>query len=279
MNDLELLQRQAKRHPVLQHHEEIALIKQYMRGGAIAQHAKQKLVLHNLRFVFKMARENQYTGVSLEDLVQAGLMGFNRAIEKFDLSKNLKLSTYAYFWVRTFIYREISSHKRAVRTPIWLHDASIKIQKNASTFYRKHGRNPTKQELAELVDMPADRVLQILDDSKPIHSLNQAIGSEKDHELLDLVKDSWSDPMSAAFRQCDREFVEFLLRTLTPEEKTIVELHYGLNDGCEMPCREIADKLKLESYRVAQKALRTALRKLKNTAQFYPYPGYGREAA
>ena len=174
------------KHDLLTAAEEVALAKRIERGD---RHAKERMINSNLRLVVSIAKRYRGHGVSFGDLIQEGVIGLNRAVEKFDWRKGFKFSTYATWWIRQACQRAISNQARTIRVPAHVHERRTKLARLRREFEVEHGREPTTEELAELSGYEEQHIVEALGAVEASVSLNQAVGDDGDGELGDLLAD------------------------------------------------------------------------------------------
>ena len=239
----------AGRYPLLTAAEEVALAKRIERGDAAA---KERMINSNLRLVISIAKRYQGHGLTLLDLVQDGVIGLNRAVEKFDWRRGFKFSTYATWWIRQACQRAVSNQSTTIRVPVHVHERRVKISRERNKLEAKLGREPTREELAEATQLPLQHVDEALDAAAANVSLNQQIGNEADGELGDLFSDTTAaDPAEEAADAFRRQLVRKAVRKLPERERRIVELRFGL-DGEPQTLEAIGEELELTRERVRQ---------------------------
>ncbi|MDP8910609.1 MAG: sigma-70 family RNA polymerase sigma factor, partial [Actinomycetota bacterium] len=255
---LGLLMSRAGRYPLLTAADEVALAKRVERGDAAA---KERMINSNLRLVISIAKRYQGHGVSLLDLVQEGVIGLNRAVEKFDWRKGFKFSTYATWWIRQACQRGISGQSTTIRVPAHVHERRLKISRAANKLQAQLGRDATREELAEATQLPLQHVEEALDAAAANVSLNQQVGSEGDGELGELFADTTAtDPAEDAAESYRRHAVRRALARLPEPERRIVELRFGV-DSEPRSLEAIGEELGLSRERIRQLE-RTALETL-----------------
>jgi RNA polymerase primary sigma factor len=236
------------RYPLLTAAEEVELAKRIERGD---REAKERMINSNLRLVVHNARRYTGHGVSLGDLVQEGVIGLNRAVEKFDWRKGFKFSTYATWWIRQSCQRAIANQSKTIRVPIHVDERRKKMAGIRQRFEAKHGREPTLEELAEASGLSLQHAQEALDAAEARVSLNQPIGDE-DAELGDLFADSASeDPQDIAAGALRSLAVQRALGKLGERERRIVELRFGF-DGEPRSLDAIGRELGITRERVRQ---------------------------
>jgi RNA polymerase primary sigma factor len=246
---LTLFLNRAGRYPLLTAAEEVALAKRIERGDAAA---KERMINSNLRLVISIAKRYQGHDVPLLDLVQDGVIGLNRAVEKFDWRRGFKFSTYATWWIRQACQRAISSQSKTIRVPSHVEERRVKLSRARRQLETRLGREPTRHELAEATGLSQAHVDEALDVAEARVSLNQTVGAEDEGELGDLFSDpSADDPAEEAFQSLERLGIRRSVATLPELERRVVELRFGL-DGDPQPLESIGKELGISRERVRQ---------------------------
>jgi RNA polymerase primary sigma factor len=246
---LTLFMTRAGRYPLLTAAEEVALAKRIERGDAAA---KERMINSNLRLVISIAKRYQGHDVPLLDLVQDGVIGLNRAVEKFDWRKGFKFSTYATWWIRQACQRAISSQSATIRVPTHVHERRLKLARIAGRLRTRLGREPTREELAKAAELSPKHVDEALDAAEAPVSLNQRVGTEDEGELGDLFGDPFAaDPEDEAVDSLQRLEVRRALSRLPERERRVLELRFGL-DGSPQPLEAIGKELHISRERVRQ---------------------------
>jgi RNA polymerase primary sigma factor len=246
---LTLLMNSVGRYPLLTAAEEVALAKRVERGD---QAAKERMINSNLRLVLSIAKRYQNRNLPLGDLFQEGVIGLNRAVEKFDWRRGYKFSTYATWWIRQACQRAVSGQSDTIRVPTHVHERRVKLVGAARRLEPALGREPTREELAEATGLSMRHVDEALDAAEAPVSLNRTIGSEEDGELGDLFADPTAlDPAVEATDSLRRLAIRRAVASLPERERQILELRFGF-DGAPASLEQIGRTLGITRERVRQ---------------------------
>jgi RNA polymerase primary sigma factor len=248
-DSLALFLNEIGRYPLLTAAEEVALAKRVERGDAAA---KERMVNSNLRLVVSIAKRYRGHGVPFGDLIQDGVIGLNRAVEKFDWRKGFKFSTYATWWIRQAVQRSIAGQSRTIRVPTHVHERRQTLRRHARKLEPELGRPATPEELAKSTGLDLRYVEEALGVAEARVSLNQAIGDDEDNELGNLFADeNADDPEELAEDALRRRAVREALAELPERERRILELRFGL-DGEPQSLEAIGAELGLTRERIRQ---------------------------
>ncbi len=236
--------------PLLTHQEEIELAQRIERGDL---QALERMIRSNLRLVVSVAKKYVGRGLSLLDLVQEGNIGLMRAIQKFDWRRGFKFSTYATWWIRQAITRAIADQSRTIRIPVHVNETINRFTRITQRLSQELGRAPTPEEIAQATGLPVEKVRDILRAAQRPLSLEAPVGEEEETQLGDLISDDGSrSPDKATDQLLLREEVDEALDALTPREKKVIELRFGLDNGKQRTLEEVGEIFGVSRERIRQ---------------------------
>jgi len=253
--------REIGRVPLLNSEEEIELAVKITEGN---EYAKKRLTEANLRLVVSIAKKYVGRGMYFLDLIQEGNVGLIKAVDKFDYTKGFKFSTYATWWIRQAITRAIADQARTIRIPVHMVETINRLKKIQSQLLHENGFEPSEELIAEKMELPVERVREIMRVAQEPVSMETPIGPEEDSRLMDFIRDEDAlAPDEAALKTITNEDIDSVLKTLSPREEAVIRLRFGLMDGRCHTLEEVGMEFDVTRERIRQIEAK-ALRKLRH---------------
>ncbi len=253
--------REIGRVPLLSSDEEIELAVKIAEGD---EKAKRRLAEANLRLVVSIAKKYVGRGMYFLDLIQEGNVGLIKAVDKFDYTKGFKFSTYATWWIRQAITRAIADQARTIRIPVHMVETINRLKRIQSQLLHENGYEPSEEMIAQKMDMPVERVREIMRVAQEPVSMETPIGPEEDSRLMDFIRDEDAlAPDEAALKAITNEDIDGVLKTLTEREEAVIRLRFGLHDGRCHTLEEVGSEFNVTRERIRQIEAK-ALRKLRH---------------
>jgi RNA polymerase primary sigma factor len=247
-------------YPLLTSEQELMLAERVARGE---QRARQHLIEANLRLVVSIAKRYSNQGLPLLDLIQEGNIGLMRATQKFDYKRGFRFSTYATWWIRQAISRAIAEHSRSIHIPVHVVELIYKIKRVARRIYQEQGIEPLPEQIANETGLPRERVIELLNAAEQPISLDAPMADDEEYHLADAIEDTTGVvPVNHTTDQALQNEIDQALNVLTPRERLIIEMRYGLKEGNSLSLDEVSTHFHLTRERIRQIEVK-ALRKLR----------------
>jgi RNA polymerase primary sigma factor len=256
-DSLQLFLRDIAQRPLLTAAEEVALAKRIERGD---QEAKQRMIESNLRLVVSNAKRYRGLGLPFLDLIQEGILGLIRAVEKFDWRRGFKFSTYATWWIRQAMQRAVQHQARTIRVPVHVAQELAKVRGAERKLSTELGRDPTTEELAKRLEMPLEQLDALRASERVPVSLETPIGSEGDTELGALIPSEGPSPHEEVELDLEEESIRRALQRLDPKARLVIELRFGIGDREPLTLREVAEQVGLSAEGVRKLERRALMR-------------------
>ncbi len=248
-DSLELFLRQARNHPLLTAAEEVELSQRIEKGDL---EAKERMINSNLRLVVSQARRYQGHGLSMEDLVQEGMLGLIRAVEKFDWRRGFKFSTYGTLWIRQAIQRGLQNHGRTIRVPVHVAQRQVKVRKIESELSTKLSREPTDEEIAAVAELDVDEVSELRELSRGLASLDQPVGEDGETALGDLLAAERPEPSEEVVVSDRDRRVNEIVGQLPEPERNVIRLRFGLAGDEPRTLKQTGSELGISAERARE---------------------------
>ncbi|GER88256.1 RNA polymerase sigma factor SigA [Dictyobacter vulcani] len=247
-------------YPLLNSEQELQLAERVSRGDL---RARQHLIEANLRLVVSIAKRYSNQGLPLLDLIQEGNIGLMRATQKFDYQRGFRFSTYATWWIRQAISRAIAEHSRSIHIPVHVVELIYKIKRIARRMYQDQGIEPLPEQIALEMGLPRERIVELLNAAEQPISLDAPMADDEEYHLADAIENTnTAAPVDQTANQLLQAQIEQALTVLSPRERTIIEMRYGLKEGHSLSLDEVGTIFRLTRERIRQIEVK-ALRKLR----------------
>jgi RNA polymerase primary sigma factor len=248
-DSLELFLRDARKYPLLTAAEEIELAKRIERGD---MEAKNRMINGNLRLVVSQARRYQGHGLALEDLVQEGMLGLIRAVEKFDWRRGFKFSTYGTLWIRQAMQRGLQNSGRTIRIPAHVAQREVKVRKVEAELSTKLSRDPTDEEIADAAELPLEQVKEIRELSSAVTSLDRGVGDDGETSFGELLPSDGPSPLDEVAEQFGERQVAEIVAQLPEAQRNVISLRFGLTGDEPRTIRQIGAELGISPSRATE---------------------------
>jgi RNA polymerase primary sigma factor len=246
---LDLFLRRARVHQLLTAAEEVELAQRIEKGDL---EAKERMINSNLRLVVSQARRYQGHGLSMEDLVQEGMLGLIRAVEKFDWRRGFKFSTYGTLWIRQAIQRGLQNHGRTIRVPVHVAQRQVKVRKLESELSAKLQREPTDEEIAAVAELPLDEVIELRELNRAMTSLDQPVGDDGETALGELMASDRPEPLEQVADADRDQRVNAMVQDLPEQERNVIRLRFGLTGDEPRTLRQTGIELGITTEQARQ---------------------------
>ncbi len=263
-SDLKRYLDEIRQTPLLKPEEERELAGKVKKGDKAA---RERMIRSNLRLVVSIAKKYRNLGLSLPDLIEEGNLGLMKAVEKYDVRRKCKLGTYASWWIRQSVTRALANQGKLVRIPVYLTGLLSKLRKTARDLRQELGKEPTVEEIAEKMNLPAEKIRFLLAISQTHNSLDMPLGEDGSGQLMDVIHDmSENSPVKQVARFIQHELVMLQVNGLPEKEAAVLKLRFGLEDGIFRTLEEIGGGMNLTRERIRQ-IESSALAKMRNRMQ------------
>jgi RNA polymerase primary sigma factor len=273
-SDLKRYLDEIRQTPLLKPEEERKLARKIKKGD---RDARERMIRSNLRLVVSIAKKYRHLGLSLPDLIEEGNIGLIKAVEKYDVRRKCKLGTYASWWIRQSVTRALANQGKLIRIPVYLTGLLSKSRRTARDLRQKLGKEPTVDEIAEEMNLPAEKVRFLFEISQTHNSLDMPLGEDGSGQLMDVIHDmSENSPVKQVDRLVQHELVMVHINGLPEREAAVLKLRFGLEDGIFRTLEEIGGEMNLTRERIRQ-IEGSALAKMRNRMQSRKSKGLAKE--